>query len=403
MMSLNRYRLKHMAKNDHHGAKRAQPLLERPDRLIGVILIGNNFVNILASAIATLIAIRLWGDKGIAIATGMLTLVILIFAEVTPKTLAALKPERVAFPASIILQPLLIILHPMVWLVNIISNSMLALIGVKANDLADHSLSQEELHTILNEAGALIPGRHKSMLLSILELEGVTVDDIMIPKHDVLGVDLDDETSDIIHTLRLSQHTRLPVFKGSVNKPVGILHIRKIIRLLLQEDLTKSDILQLSDAPYFIPEGTPLHTQLINFQKEKRRFGFVVDEYGDILGIATLEDILEEIVGEFTTDMLNTSQDIHPQKDGSYIIDGGTNIREINKALNWKLPTHGPKTLSGLITEHLESIPETVLCIRIGNYRMEIKQIKDNLIKTALITPGYLPSRPVPRHHGEGP
>lgn len=386
-MSLNRYRLRHQAKANDKNALRVQRLLEKPDKLIGVILIGNNFVNILASSIATIIAIRLLGDSGIALATGLLTLIILVFAEVTPKTLAALKPERIAFPASHLLKPLLILIYPAVWLVNIISNGLLRIIGVSANDTRSDHLSREELRSVVNEAGALIPGRHKGMLIGILDLEEVTVNDIMIPKHEVIGIDLDDDINDIIKLLCTSQHTRLPVFKTDLNNPVGILHLRKVSRLLLESELNKAAIMQQATEPYFVPEGTPLHTQLVNFQKAKRRLGFVVDEYGDVQGIATIEDILEEIVGEFTTDMSATNKDILLQEDGSYFVDGAATIREINKALNWQLPVNGPKTLSGLITEHLESIPETNVCIQVNNYRIETKKITDNVIKTARITP----------------
>lgn len=386
MMSLNRYRLRHLAKTKHRGARRVEALLARPDRLIGVILIGNNFVNILASSIATIIAIRLWGDSGIAIATGLLTLVILVFAEVTPKTLAALKPENVAFPASILLRPLLVLLYPLVWLVNAISNSILKTLGVNTDMSGTDNLSREELRTVVTESGVLLPKRHKGMLLSILDLEEVTVDDIMIPKHEVVGIDLDENIEDIIKSLRSTQHTRLPVFKCDLNSPVGMLHVRKVSRLLMDENLNKAKIMQQAVEPYFVPEGTPLNMQLLNFQKVKRRMGFVVDEYGDVQGIVTLEDILEEIVGEFTTDYAASSQDIHPQEDGSYIIDGMATIREINKTLKWKLPTNGPKTLNGLITEHLESIPEHNLCLNIGNYHIETMQIKGNLVKTARVS-----------------
>ena len=392
MMSLNRYRLRHMAKSGNKTAKSVQSLLDRPDRLIGVILIGNNFVNILSSSIATVIALRLWGDSGIALATGALTIVILVFAEVTPKTLAAMKPESIAFPASYLLRPLLYILYPAVWLVNFISNNLLKLMGVKLDETSD-SLSKEELRTVVNEAGALIPRRHKGMLLSILDLENVTVDDIMIPKHEVVGIDLDDDMSEIIRFLRAAQHTRMPVFRGDLNNPVGILHLRKISRLLLEEDLNKAAIMQQAVEPYYVPIGTPLNTQLIKFQKAKRRLGFVVDEYGDIEGIVTLEDILEEIVGEFTTDMAASSKDIHPMENGYYIIDGAATIREINKALKWELPTDGPKTLSGLITESLESIPESNLCLQIDQYQIETKQLKDNKIKTAQLRKVGKPKR----------
>lgn len=386
MMSLNRYRLRHLVKKKNRGAIAADRLLSRPDRLIGVILIGNNFVNILASSIATVIAMRLWGDSGIAIATGLMTLLVLVFGEVTPKTLAAIRPETVAFPAAFILRPLLTALYPLVWLANAISNGLLRLVGVTADQAGSDHLSREELRTVVNEAGAMLPKRHKGMLLSILDLEEVTVDDIMIPKHEVVGIDLDEDLSEIVKFLRSAQHTRLPVYKSDLNAPVGVLHLRKISRLLMDDELNKAKIMQQAAEPYFIPEGTPLHTQLMNFQKMKRRMGFVVDEYGDVQGIVTLEDILEEIVGEFTTDFASvSSQDIHPQEDGSYIIDGLATIRDINKTLKWHLPTKGPKTLNGLIVEHLEHIPEHNLCVKIGSYRIETLQIKDNLVKTARV------------------
>lgn len=387
MMSLNRYRLKHMAKTGHKGAKRAQSLLQRTDQLIGVILIGNNFVNILASSIATVIAIRIWGDAGIAIATLLLTLTILIFAEVTPKTLAALFPEKIAFPASHILGPLLKILYPLVWAVNLFTGAILKILGISPDDAANDHLSREELRTVVNEAGALIPAKHKDMLVGILDLENVTVNDIMVPRNDVVGIDLDDEMDTILRQLRSSQHTRLPVYKGDINNIQGILHLRSASKLLLQEDLNKAMLMQLCQEPYFIPESTPLNTQLINFQKGKRRFGVVVDEYGDVLGLATLEDILEEIVGEFTTDYAATSPDIIPQDDGTFIIDGATALRTINKTLGWKMPTDGPKTLNGLITETLENIPETNVCLKVSGHRIEVLQIKDNVVKAAIVHP----------------
>lgn len=387
MMSLNRYRLKHMAQTGHKGAKRAHRLLQRTDQLIGVILIGNNFVNIFASAIATVIAIRIWGDAGIAIATVLLTIVILIFAEVTPKTLAALFPEKIAFPASYILAPLLKILYPVVWAVNLFTGGILKLLRVSPEDIANDHLSREELRTLVNEAGALIPAKHKDMLVSILDLEKVTVTDIMVPRNEVVGIDLDDDLDSILRLLRNSQHTRLPVYKGDINDIQGILHLRNTTKLLQKDDLNKDMIVQLCTEPYFVPESTPLNTQLINFQKGRRRFGIVVDEYGEVLGLATLEDILEEIVGEFTTDYASTSPDIIPQDNGTYIIDGTASLRVINKSLAWKLPIDGPKTLNGLITETLENIPDSNVCLRVGGHRVEVLQIKDNVVKAAIVHP----------------
>lgn len=386
-MSLNRYRLKHLTRSGHKGAQRASKLLDRTDQLIGVILIGNNFVNIFASSIATIIALRLWGDAGIAIATALLTFVILIFAEVTPKTLAALYPEKIAFPASFILTPLLKLLYPLVWSVNLITNNLLKLLGIKQTNQDTDNLSREELRTLVNEAGALIPRKHQDMLVGILDLEKVTVNDIMVPRNEIVGIDIEDDFSDIITQIESSQHTRLPIYKNDINNIIGILHLRNLTRVLSQETPNKASLLQECREPYFVPESTPLHTQLMNFQKEKRRIGIVVDEYGDIMGIATMEDILEEIVGEFTTNFSANSADITPQDDGSFIIDGSATIRTINKTLSWNLPTSGPKTLNGLITEALESIPDTSVCLKIHKHQMEIRQIKDNVVKTVRISP----------------
>ncbi len=385
-MSLNRYRLKHLVKQHHLGARKASKLLERPDRLIGVILIGNNFVNILASAIATVIAVRLWGDTGIVIATAGLTIVILIFAEVSPKTVAALYPEKIAFPAAFVLTPLLTLTYPLVWVVNSITNGLLKIFGISPDGNSNHHLSTEELRTLVHEAGALLPQRKQSMLLGVLELNDVTVDDIMIPKNDIQGIDLDLDLDDILVRLSTTNHTRLPVYNGDINKVVGILHMRNLAQLIQQGNVTKASILQVIREPYFIPESTPLQTQLLNFQKESRRIGLVVDEYGDVLGIATLEDILEEIVGELSTNHREENADIHPQDDGSYFIEASAFIRDINKSLSWDLPTSGPKTLNGLIIETLESIPDANVCLSINGYRIETLQMTDNLIKTARLT-----------------
>ena len=386
MMSLNRYRLRHMVKNRHRAATRASKLLQRPDRLIGVILIGNNFVNILASAIATIIAVELWGEAGIVIATALLTLIILIFAEVTPKTVAALHPEKIAFPAAIILQPLLWLIYPLVWTLNLVTNGLLRLIGIKVTEGNHHHLSTEELRTLVNESGAVLQQRNQSMLLGVLELDDVTVNDIMIPRNEVVGIDLDDDLDLIIEQLSKTPHTRMPVFRGELNKVVGILHMRNLAQVFQQDAVSKAAILQVIHEPYFIPESTPLQTQLLNFQKESRRIAIVVDEYGDIQGIVTLEDILEEIVGELSNNNKEENQDIYPQDDGSFFIDGTANIRDVNKSLDWKLPTDGPKTINGLIMELLESIPDANICLLIGHYQVETLQVSDNLIKTVRVT-----------------
>lgn len=387
MLSLNRYRLKHLKQKGHSGATKASGLIDRTDLLIGVILIGNNFVNILASSIATIIAIRLWGDAGIAAATLILTLVILIFAEITPKTIAAYYPEKVAFPAAHVLTPLLKLMYPLVISVNFITNNLLRALGIKIETDDNSTLSKEELKTLVNESGTLIPRKHQDMLIGILDLEKVTVNDIMIPRNEIIGLDIEDNLDEIFSQIRASQHTRLPVYKGDINNIIGILHLRNMSRVLANEEPNKAQLLQACRDPYFIPESTPLNTQLLHFQKEKRRIGIVVDEYGDVQGIATMEDILEEIVGEFTTDYSSSSSsDIIPQGDGHFLIDGTTTIRTINKSLNWNLPVQGPKTLNGLITETLETIPENPVCLKLANHHVEIRQIKDNIVKTAKVS-----------------
>ena len=382
MMAINRYRLRHLARKGHRAAKRTSRLLDRPDRLIGVILIGNNFVNILASALATIIAVRLWGDSGIAIATLGLTFVVLIFGEVTPKTMAAMHPEKVAFPASMILVPMLKVLYPMVVLVNWICAFLLRPFGIRPGQEGVDQLNSEELRTLVNESASLLPKARRGMLLGILDLEKVRVDDIMVPRNEVYGIDLDDDIKEIILQLKDCQHTRLPVYRGDINNIVGMLHMRKIARLLTLEEINKATLLQETAEPYYVPESTPLHTQLFNFQKAKERTALVVDEYGDIMGLVTLEDILEEIVGDFTTDVSDSNQDITPQGDGSFIIDGSASIRDINKALGWELPTGDARTINGLITEEMEAIPQAAVCWKINSYRFEILQVRDNRIKS---------------------
>lgn len=383
MLSLNKYRLKHLVKSKHRSAMKVSSLLERPDRLIGVILIGNNFVNILSSAIATIIAVRIWGDAGVAIATGGLTLVILIFAEVTPKTLAAIHPEKIAFPASWILSILLKVLYPLVFLVNTLSNGLLRLIGVNASQGSHDTLDSEELRTVVNEASGLIPAAHQEMLLSILDLEKVSVEDIMVPRNEVIGIDLEDSIEDIIEQICQSRHTRMPVYNGEINKIIGILHARHAAMFLRNPAPTKAALLKATVEPYFIPESTSLNTVLLNFQNDHQQMGIVVDEYGDVQGIAALEDVLEEIVGEFTPPTLDEEEEIQTLDDGSFRIEGTTHIREINKTLHWHLPTDGPKTLNGLIIETLEFIPEHPISLWVGHYMIEIQEIEDKVVKYA--------------------
>jgi Mg2+/Co2+ transporter CorB len=382
MMTLNRYRLKHLQKQNHRGSIRSGKLLERPDRLIGVILIGNNLVNIFASAIGTVIAIRLWGDAGIYIATGVLTVVILVFGEITPKTIAAVHPEKIAFPASLVLLPLLKIMYPLVAMVNSVTNGLARLLGFDPNKKSEVHVSAGELRTIVTDAGQLIPARHRELLLNILDLEHVSVDDIMVPRSEVFGIDLDESDEDILQCIQSSAHTRLPVWRDDINNIVGVLHMRNISRVINKQGLDRPALEREMDKPYFVPESTPLHTQLMNFQKRKTPLGIVVDEYGEVLGLVALEDILEEIVGEFTSNMAETTDSIFPQRDGSYIIDGTANIRDINKSLSWTLPTDGPKTLSGLLLEHLEAFPDGPAGLAIESYRLEILTLEGNVVQS---------------------
>ncbi|GIU16108.1 membrane protein [Shewanella sp. c952] len=389
MMSLNRYRLRHLASSGHKGAIRATKLLERPDRLIGLILIGNNLVNILASSIATIIGLRLFGDVGIAISTGVLTMVVLVFAEVTPKTFAALHPERIAFPSSHILRLLLIVLLPFVKAVNLITSAVLRMVGIRSTKTSD-ALSQEELRTVVHEAGALIPRRHQEMLLSIMDLEKVTVEDVMVPRSELYAININDEFKSINKQVIQSPHTRVLLYRDTVDDAVGFVHLRDALRLQSKGQFSKSSLLRAVKELYFIPEGTPLNVQLSNFQQNKERIGLVVDEYGDIQGLVTLEDILEEIVGDYTTSMITTpSEDINEQQDGSFLIEASINIRELNKEMDWQFPIDGPKTLNGLILEHLEEIPTVKTSMRIAGYPIEVIELGDNMVKTVRVLPQH--------------
>lgn len=387
LMSLNRYRLRHRARAGHRGARLADKLLRRPDRLIGLILLGNNLVNILAASLTTIISLRIAGDSGIAAGALILTVVLLIFAEVTPKTLAALHPESVAFPSAYIYYPLLKILWPLIWILNGVTHLLLHLMGLSASDASRDALSREELRTVVAEAGSLIPRKHQRMLLSILDLENITVDDVMVPRSDIQGIDLNDPWDDILLQLQTSQHTRLPLFRDSLDHIVGVLHLRRILSDLTNQRLTLKDLEAAAGDSYFIPEGTPLNTQLLNFQRQRQRFALVVDEYGDIQGLVTLADIMGEIVGEFSTAPGVINPDVHPEPDGSFVVSGSANLRELNRSMNWELPTDGPKTLNGLIVEQLEAIPEPGSTLTISGYPISILQTGENAVRTVRIRP----------------
>ena len=380
MMAINRYRLKHLVKNKHQGAKRVTKLLKRTDKLLGVILIGNNFVNILAATLATIIAIRIWGEASIFYVTLLLTLIILIFAEVTPKTIAAIKPESIAFPASFLLKPLLKILEPAVYLIGAISNSLTKLIGVNPKKQIEEEFSQEELRTILQSSG--MPKSQLEMLLGIFDMDYLSVNDVMIPKNEIVGINIKTDIENIIHNLNNIRFTYIPIYKGTIDNIVGFISSNKKADFLGLDQPSKTSLKTFIENPLFIPESTPLNKQLANFQLENKRVGLIVDEYGDIEGLITLRDILEIIVGEITSERAD-KMDIMPQADGSYMLEGSMMIRDINKRIDWDLPTDGPKTLSGLILETAQSIPESNVGLKIGEYRFETILIKDNVVKMA--------------------
>ena len=357
LMSLNRYQLRHKSREGHRGARLAENLLKRPDRVIGLILLGNNLVNFSMASLVGIITYKVGGESAAAFGTIALTLVVLVFSETAPKTLAALHPERVAFPAAMIYYPLLKITYPLVWLTNLCANGVLFLFGVRASHTELQALTREELRTVVHEAGSRISSRYRTMLISILDLEKVTVDDVMVPHNEIIGIDLDNEDDEVEKIVSNSEHTRLPVYRDNIDKVIGILHLRKLANLARQ-DMTKATLQRLLTEPYFVPEGTPLSTQLVQFQRRRERIAMVVDEYGDIQGIVTLEDILEEIVGEFTTDPADDGDDVVSEGSNTFLVDATANIRELNRSQNWDLPTDGPKTLNGLIVELLETIPK---------------------------------------------
>ena len=385
LMRLNRYRLRHKAKAGHRGAKLAEKLLEQPDRLIGLILLGNNLVNILASQIVAVIAFSLGGTLWFAASGFILTFVILIFAEVTPKTLAALYPERVAFPAAFVYFPLLKIVLPLVRLINAFSNGLLKLLGVNAKDADGENLTIDELRTLVTESGALLPRRRHQMLVGILALQDITVDDIMIPQTEVVGIDLTDDWPDILRTIRESSFTRLPVFRDSIDNVIGILHLKRLVQNAGLEQLNKEIVTSLVEDPYFVPENTPLNKQLVQFQRARQRTAFIVDEYGDIQGLVTLEDILEEIVGEFTSEPVPAHADVRKDDESGYIVRASANVRALNRMMNWHLPTNGPKTLNGLILEQLETIPEQGTDLMLDDYPVEILKTSESVVKTVRI------------------
>jgi len=380
MMAINRYRLKHLVKEKNRSARRVTKLLERTDRLLGVILIGNNFTHTLATAIATVIAIRIWSESAVLAVTVFMTIIMIIFAEVMPKTIAALKPESIAFPASYFLKPLSKILSPLVTLVTLVSNGITKLIGINLNDAENEELKPEELRTLLQTSR--VPKRQENMLMGIFDMDSLSVNDVMIAKNEIEGINIKDDIEDIVKNLNVLRYTYIPLYKDTIDNISGFISSNKKADFLSLDKPSKTSLKNFIQDPLFIPENTPLNTQLANFQLENKRVGLIVDEYGDIEGLITLTDILEIIVGEITSDTLE-KMDIMPQADGSFMLEGSMMIRDINKRINWDLPTDGPKTLSGLILETAQSIPESNVGIKIGEYRFETVLIKDNVVKMA--------------------
>ncbi|ROP49843.1 Mg2+/Co2+ transporter CorB [Enterobacter sp. BIGb0383] len=389
MMTLNRYRLRHRAKQGNRQAKRVEKLLRKPDRLISLVLIGNNLVNILASALGTIVGMRLFGNAGVAIATGTLTFVILVFAEVLPKTIAALYPEKIAYPSSLLLAPLQIVMLPLVWLLNTIAKLLMRMMGMKVNTVISSALNKDELRTLVNESRTQISRRNQDMLLSVLDLEKVSVDDIMVPRSDIVGIDINDDWKAIVRQLTHSPHGRIVLYRDSLDDAIGMLRVREAWRLMNEKkEFTKEVMLRAADEIYVIPEGTPLSIQLVKFQRNKKKVGLVVDEYGDIKGLVTVEDILEEIVGDFTTSMSpGLAEEATPQDDGSVLIDGSASVRELNKAFNWHLPEEEARTVNGMLLEVLEEIPTPGTQVRIAQYDIEILDVQDNMIKRVNVMP----------------
>ena len=382
MMAINRYRLKHLVKEKNKSAKRVSKLLEKTDRLLGVILIGNNFTHTLSTALATVVAIRIWSDNAVLAVTVFMTIIMIIFAEVMPKTIAALKPESIAFPSSYLLKPLSKILSPLITLVSFVSNNVTKLIGIDLDNANKDELKPEELRTLLQTSG--VPKRQEEMLMGIFDMDNLSVNDVMIPKNEIIGIDLNDEIEDIVKQLQEIDFTYIPCYEDTIDNIQGFLSLNKKAEFLGNEEKSIRSLKDELREPLFVPENTPLYKQLANFQSSGRRVGLIVDEYGDIEGIITLRSILEIIVGEITTESIE-KMDIMPQADGSYLVDGSMMIREVNRRLKWELPTEGPKTLSGLILEEIQTIPDTNVGLSIENYRIETVLIKDNVIKLAKV------------------
>jgi Mg2+/Co2+ transporter CorB len=384
LMSVSRYRLRHLGREGRLGARTAERLLERPERLIGLILVCNTFVNTAAASIVTLISLEIGGLAFAAVGVGVFTVALIIVGEIAPKTFGALYPERLALPAALVYQGLLKVLQPVVWLTSLLANGILRVVGVTPEQAGTTTLSHDELRTVVAEASTVIPHRHQRMLMSILDLERINVEDIMVPRTEIAGLDVTDDWDDLLAQLRDSRHTRIPVYEGNLDRLMGILHMKKVARLLARGELSREQLVGLARTrePYYVPEGTSLNAQLLHFQRQRRRMAFVVDEYGDVLGLVTLEDLLEEIVGEFTSDTSTLHRDVHKEPGGSFVVNAAASVRTLNRKMAWTLPTSGPRTLNGLIVEYLETIPEPGTSLRIADYAIDILQTGENAVKT---------------------
>jgi len=400
LMSLNRYRLRHKARSGQRSAKLAEQLLERPDRTIGLILLGNNTANLAAAAVVTMISLRIGGESMVLAGTLILTVVVLIFAEVAPKTVAALHPARIALPAALVYYPLLKIAYPAVWLINLMANGLLRLLGLRAEEIGPTALSAEELRTVVAEAGVMVPRRHQRMLLSVLDLDAITVDDVMVPRQEIVGIDLDRDWQQNLALIRDSQYQRLPVYRDDIDNIIGVVRVRQLLPDLARGTLTEQRLLEHTREAYFVPEGTALNKQLRNFQQQKRRSAFVVDEYGDVQGLITTEDILREIVGELDSEPVLSEVGITQENDYSYLVDASANIRRLNRLMSWDLPTDGPKTLNGLIIERLETIPPSGTALVVNGYPIEILDTTEHCIKQVRVTTPDAEEPPLRAAHG---
>ena len=383
MMSLNRYRLSHMVKQGRTSAVMTQALLAKTDRLLGVILLGNNLVNSASAVLTAIIAERLLGkdEYVLAVATGVVTFLILVFSEITPKVIGSRFPEKIALPASYVLTPLLKISYPVVWFVNLFVQLLLKLMRIKPMVEGHAHLSMEEMRTLVLEGGQFIPKKHQSIMVNLFDLESMTVDDTMTPRALIEGVDLQDGIEDVRNTLATAHHTRLIVYDDDLSNVIGVVHVRKVLNASRKEPLSLETLKEICREPYFVPEGTGLLAQLTQFQENQRHMALVVDEYGEIQGLVTLQDILEEIVGEFTSQSPMNTGLYRKQDDGSVMVEGSCPLRVLNRKLGYHFPLDGPKTINGLLLEQLEDIPEPGVAVKIADVAIEIMQVHDKMVK----------------------